>query len=52
MFLQFQSHPGAMLEYNPALEKRMQRAKRANQPAIPQSVEEAEQLLGEFPEYR
>ena len=45
-------HYGAIIGFNPALERKMQRHKHFHQPAIPKSFDEAERLLQEFPEYR
>ena len=39
------------MEEEAALERKMQRHKHVHQPAIPQSFDETERLLQEFPEY-
>nr|CAH0103572.1 unnamed protein product [Daphnia galeata] len=47
-----QRHPDAVIGYNPALERAMQRSKRRVQPPIPHSLDEAEALLNDSPTYR
>lgn len=43
------SHPDVPIGYDEAMQRRMQRRRRANQPPIPKNIDEAEQLLTDFP---
>ena len=44
-------HPQARIALNPALERRIQREKRANQPPAPTTVDELERSLEAHPEF-
>jgi len=45
-------HPRARIALNPALERRIQREKRANQPPAPTTVDEMEVSLEAHPEFQ
>ena len=45
-------HPDAIISLNPAVEKRIQRAKRARQPLPPNTIEEMVESMRNRPEYR
>lgn len=45
-------HPNAIIAINPALEKRIQRAKRATQPPTPDSIDQLLTSMEHHPSYR
>ncbi|EFX65226.1 hypothetical protein DAPPUDRAFT_117443 [Daphnia pulex] len=45
-------HPNVAIAFDDKLQRSMQRARRVNQPAVPQSIDEAEESLNNNPHYK